>query len=262
MELMDHRTDRLSEYLDDALGHDERRAIEAHLAVCPACLQTLEQLRLVVDRARTLESHAPEQDLWPAVAMRLEPRPVPLAARLRGLLELGRRRFTVTLPQLAGAAAALAVVAGAAVWLAVERTPQDPVAVRPPASPPPAVAPGTTATAPPEEIAGETSAPAPRPSRTPVDGGSASFATFDAARYDAAVAELQRVLDEHRDQLDTATVRILEQNLAIIDRATEEARRALEADPANPYLNGHLAKQMMLKIRVLQRAAGVIAAHS
>ena len=87
-------------------------------------------------------------------------------------------------------------------------------------------------------------------------------ASFDEARYDAAVAELQRVLYEHRAELDTATVRILEQNLALIDRATEEARRALAADPANPYLHGHLAEQMMRKIRLLKLATEVVAAHS
>jgi hypothetical protein len=97
---------------------------------------------------------------------------------------------------------------------------------------------------------------------TPPNGvPDAAVAAFDETRYDAAVAELERVLREHGSELDTTTVRILQQNLEIIDRAIEQARRALLADPANPYLNGHLAAQMKLKIRLLQRATEVVAAH-
>ena len=88
------------------------------------------------------------------------------------------------------------------------------------------------------------------------------MAGFDEKRYDATVAELEQVLREHRSELEPATVRVIERNLAIIDRATEQARQALLADPSNPYLNGHLADQMRRKIRLLQTATEAIAARS
>jgi len=44
--------------------------------------------------------------------------------------------------------------------------------------------------------------------------------------------------------------------------AAEQARRALLADPGNPYLHGHLADQMRRKIWLLQRATEVVTAQS
>jgi len=67
------------------------------------------------------------------------------------------------------------------------------------------------------------------------------------------------VLREHRSELDPATVRVIEQNLLIIDQATAQARRALAADPANRYLNGHLAAQLVRKLTLLRQATALVA---
>ena len=80
-----------------------------------------------------------------------------------------------------------------------------------------------------------------------------------ASNYDAAVAELERSLTVNRERLDTATVRILEKNLAIIDRAIGEARTALANDPASQYLNHHLARTMQRKLELLRRANALAA---
>ena len=56
---------------------------------------------------------------------------------------------------------------------------------------------------------------------------------------------------------DTATVRVLEENLRIIDAAIDEAKRALVADPANSYLNGHLVNSMQRKLDLLRRVAAI-----
>jgi hypothetical protein len=79
-------------------------------------------------------------------------------------------------------------------------------------------------------------------------------------RYDAAVADLERVLAAGRSTLDTSTVRVLEQNLALIDQAIRDAERALAADPGNAYLNAHLARTMRQKIDLLRQAARLTAA--
>ena len=84
-----------------------------------------------------------------------------------------------------------------------------------------------------------------------------SFVSSTWNGYDAAIADLERVLDLHREQLDSATVRVLEENLRIIDAAIDEARRALEADPANSYLNGHLVNSMQRKLDLLRRVAAL-----
>lgn len=65
-----------------------------------------------------------------------------------------------------------------------------------------------------------------------------------------------------RNTLDSGTVRVLEQNLALIDRAIGDAQRALAADPGNAYLNAHLARTMRQKLDLLRHAATLAAAQS
>jgi hypothetical protein len=81
-------------------------------------------------------------------------------------------------------------------------------------------------------------------------------------RTDAAVAELEDILAHNERRLDTATVRVVRQNLAVIDRAIDQARRALAADPRNAYLNLHLADTMRRKVELLRRANELAAAQS
>jgi anti-sigma factor RsiW len=38
----------VTEYLEDALQSDQREAFEAHLSVCPGCVEYLEQIRLTI----------------------------------------------------------------------------------------------------------------------------------------------------------------------------------------------------------------------
>jgi hypothetical protein len=137
------------------------------------------------------------------------------------------RRFSLSLPQLAAAAAVIAVVSGGVAWWA-----------------------GRTF-APARPAAGLAVSPAT---------GDATAADFDVRRYDAAVADLQRVLEQNRSRLDPETVKAVEANLAVIDAAIAQAKSALMTDPSNPYLSGHLAEQMRRKIRVLQRTADVVTA--
>jgi hypothetical protein len=98
--------------------------------------------------------------------------------------------------------------------------------------------------------------PAPSPPITPIT------AVSWPSRTDKAVAELQEALARNESRLDTATVRVVRQNLAVIDRAIAEARSALEADPASTYLNLHLANTMRRKVELLRRVNAIAAARS
>lgn len=225
--MSDHWTDRLSEYLDGDLAPAEREAAEAHLDRCETCARTLEELREVVARARSLDDPPPERDLWPGIAARLGERSGPDVVDLGARRAGRRRRFAFTLPQLVAASVALALISGGAVWMATGG---------------PDGGPGTTAGAP----------VVPAPAATGVPGDAA--ARFATTRYDVAVRELEGVLEAHREALDPATVRVVERNLEIIDDAIAEARTALARDPASPYLNAHLAETMKRKIEILRRA--------
>src|SRR5690348_18278932 len=102
--MKDQWTDRLSEYVDGELTPAERTALEAHLAACGACRETLEELRRVVARAQTLDDRPPTADLWPGIARHIG------GVRLADRPSRARRRFTCTVPQLAAASVALALL--------------------------------------------------------------------------------------------------------------------------------------------------------
>jgi hypothetical protein len=213
--MSDTWTNRLSEYLDGELPESQRATLEAHLRACADCRATLQELRRVVARAQGLDDRPPAADLWPAIAQHMGV--VSLDARR------ARRRLSFTVPQLAAAAVALVLLSGGSEWLALRGRSTGPTSQQ-------AVI-----------------------DRNPVI---TNAGTYEAnPRYAAAVADLERVLARGRSRLDTATVRVIEKNLGIIDRAIRDAQSALAADPANSYLNQHLAQEMRRKLELLRQAA-------
>jgi tetratricopeptide (TPR) repeat protein len=222
----DAYADRLSEYLDEELDAAERAAIERHLETCAACRTTLDELRDVVTRASTLDDSAPAHDLWTGVSSRLAPPADPPRARpWRSVLA---RRFTFNLPQLAAAGLALMVLSGGLVWMARSGDPRADF----------------------------------QPVNAQEDFRGVAPANFTDAHYDEAIADLQQALQAGRTKLDAATVRALEDNLAAIDGAIEQCRRALAADPANVYLNTHLAEARQRKLSLLRRVSALANAGS
>ena len=93
--------------------------------------------------------------------------------------------------------------------------------------------------------------------RSPADANLAPAALADP-RYDAAIADLEQALRAGRADLDPGTVKIIEANLDAIDKAIDQSRRALAADPANVYLNNHLADSRQRKLALLRRATAMV----
>jgi len=228
--MTDQWMNRLSDYLDGGLAADDQAALEAHLAGCAACRATLEELTRVVARAQALEDRPPVNDLWSGIAERIgvtsRQAVVSLADRRE---QRERRRMVFSIPQAIAAGVALMIVSAGAAWF-VSR-------------------PATTTAG-----GGTVVTTAERS-----DGPNVRNATVN---YDLAVADLERTLEAGRDRLDTTTVRVLEENLALIDRAIAQARAALTADPANAYLNHHLADTMRRKLQLLRRANSIASVQS
>ncbi len=103
--------------------------------------------------------------------------------------------------------------------------------------------------------------PLPPPQRTTSVLSNVGMSPLDA-RTAASVAALEETLARNRGRLDTATVRVIEKNLGIIDRAIRDAQSALAADPANAYLNQHLAQETRRKLELLRQAATLASARS
>ncbi len=138
--------------------------------------------------------------------------------------EAPRRRFSFSIPQLLAASIALVLLSAGGMWLATRQQPVSTPVTR------------------------------PRPTITPVANWTSST--------DGAIADLQAELIQNEKRLDTATVRIVRKNLAVIDRAIAEARMALRSDPGNAYLNLHLATTMRRKVELLRRVNEMAAARS
>lgn len=230
--MSDNWTDRLSEYLDEELDEADRVELEAHLAECATCAHVLRQLQDVKETAANLQDRPPEVDLWQGISERVRaiPQAQPDVVDIREGRQRQVRRFHFTLPQLAAAGIALVLISAGGGWLARPNLVQS-------------------------------SAPSPSAAAQPA-AAVAVLAGFEIAEYDAAVDELQQILEQGRDQLDPGTVAVLDRSLDTIDRAIAEAREALSGDPANSYLSTHLANTMNRKIRLLQHAATLATAAS
>jgi hypothetical protein len=220
--MTDQWADRLSEYLDEDLDPAERAEIDAHLAGCRECAATLDELREVVTRAAAMPAVPPTADLWPGVEARLT------HGVVAPFTPRPARRFSFTFGQLVAAGLALMVLSGGSVWLSQFG--------------------GRNTSLPPVDT-------------TTLDSGIAPVMLSDP-RYDQAVTDLQNALAAGRSQLDPETVRILESNLQAIDHAIDQSRRALQADPANIYLNSHLAEARQRKLALLRRASALVNAKS
>ncbi|HZR26140.1 MAG TPA: zf-HC2 domain-containing protein [Vicinamibacterales bacterium] len=220
-------TDKLSDYLDDELSPEERYAVESHLLGCAACTEVLNDLKRVVARAQSLDVRPPQADLWAGIRRRTEAIRQP-------------RRVTVTVWQAIAASVMIALLSGAVVWQALGR----PTGLRynGPA---------------PADVAQGSSPASDRAERKDV----VVPVSYADAQYDAAVADLQKTLNDNRKRLDKTTVAIVEHNLQLIDQAIEQARQALEADPANDYLSSHLVEARRRKLDLLRRATELAEAN-
>jgi hypothetical protein len=217
----DRWTDKLSEYLDGELGVSDRELLEQHLVDCAECTQVLHELKRVVGRARALDDRRPDVDLWAGVAAGIGAS-VPALPNgkpaVKQMPAVWRRRLSFSVPQLA--AAALAVVMSWSAWAFWAGSQAEPVEV------PIAAAP------------------------SPVDVMPVSMLN---TKYDDAVADLQRLLEAERETLSPATIKVLEESLATIDRAIDSAQEAVRADPESEYLRGHLERTTRQKLTLLRR---------
>lgn len=204
----------LSLHMDGELAVEKAWQVEEHLAGCEVCAAQFREMQRLRDRVGALaDSVEPAEDLWPAIHARLGEQDELAAARERRRGRLGR-----------GAVLAGTIAATFVLGVGIGR-----------------MAPGGNR-AEPAEIA---VAPAPA-----ADVRLAS--NVEDPVYTSAVADLEAILDEVRDQLQPETVATVEENLDIIDRAIADAEAALVADPASETLYKHLADIRQRKLRLLR----------
>jgi Putative zinc-finger len=213
--------DELAEGPGVALDARMAAALDGHLASCAACRADRDSLQALVARTRALpRDRAPGRDLWPDIASKLERR----STDRRWLL-------MAALP----AAAALLLLAGR---------------LGPRLLGPPDAAPGSRSV--PAASAGRSSDRPGAPASS-VAGADPEAPLAEEQRYQDSVAALRAALQARRGSLSPATLEVVEHNLAVVDEALREIRRALRDDPGNALLSQLLRSTNQQKVDVLQR---------
>jgi hypothetical protein len=222
--------ERTHDLVDGLLSSDAAERARSHIAVCAECRERHAMLSELATDLRTLpRDAAPPPDVWEGISRRIEgtmPGSEPASADVLVLPGVSsgrvdaRRRIAFTIPQLAAASIAMAIVSASVVWMTLSQ-PETPV---------------------------------PAMTTEPAAVGAARFVTDDAS-YDTALDELMTIVEAARPYLAPETLVALDQSIAEIDAAIAEIATALETDPASELLHSMLVNQQRSKLRVLSQVA-------
>jgi tetratricopeptide (TPR) repeat protein len=222
----------LDDYVEGTLPPHDERGVRRHLMQCEDCRAEERELRTLLDEAAALPPEIqPPVELWEGIAARLEPRSATVA--LSPEIPMIGPRPVRRIPWWMQAAAAIAlVVTTSMVTLRIDRAGSSQVAAVQQ-----------------QPAAQQAAAPAAR----------TALAAFHPAEqeYQRAIGDLEQMLGQHRDKLAPQTVATLEANLQVIDKAIQESRAALAADPNSRELATMLSQSYDAKLDVLQRAVSL-----
>jgi hypothetical protein len=264
------------DYFEGDLDDTRRAELEAHASSCVRCQGLIRDVGEIRDVAANMPLLAPSRDLWAGIESRIQAEVVPLVQRPRAI-HLSRR--------LIGIAAAALVVISSSITYVVTR-PAGPVGKRPVrvveqprdvpvadasdeiGSPAPTTPMKSSVAARSESEPDDTQRSAPastgktRPAtlrNTSSPSNATVVSNMPKTAAEAALApeieQLQDVLQHRRGQLDPSTVKIVEDNLALIDAAVKQARAALQRDPASGFLTERLDNALQKKVELLRTAA-------
>lgn len=223
---------QLPAWLEGDLDMSATADAELHLAACARCRALVADLEQVTDAAAALPVLTPSRDLWAGIEARIAAPVVALPVRP------SRPRW-----HLGAIAAGLVAVTSLATWQVARRTAPAPEAVVS------ASAPTVTAPAPTLE------APIAEPVATPVSAEPRAPRPAARVTYAEEINKLRAVVEARANDLDPATVAIIESSIATIDAAIVEAKAALDRDPASRFLEAQLNKSLERKLSLLRKAA-------
>lgn len=236
----------LQDFREGLLPPEVEEEVRRHLAACSRCRGELEALaKLMDDMADLPREVQPARDLWPQIAWRIgreeakvgdeasldDPATerAPLPARPGSGVRRGWGwRVDLAAWQLLAASLVVALISGASVWAFLAGR-------------------------------GGITEPAAVPSQWTAQqvGWVEAYGGFDEA-----VADLEAALEQGRHVLGPETIRVLEENLAIIDKAIQDAREALATDPGSPVVRRILAENLRWKVNLLRHAVSAVYANT
>jgi len=217
--------------LEGEVDTEQRHALEAHAATCAACRTLTADLDAIRAAAGSLERRTPSADVWARIRLQVTQEPAfrqAAARRAQETKSAGDARWNW--PVLAMAASLLvALVAGSLYVLQISR-----------ATPPAATTAGTGANTPGNAAQGEL-----------VESIEHELQQA-ASHYEKAIKGLEQVANASDSPLDPELMATLKQNIGVIDKAIDESRTALKAQPANQVAQESLFDAFRKKVALLQ----------
>jgi anti-sigma factor RsiW len=221
--------------LDGELSPEQQRALEAHAATCAACRTLIADLEAIRATAVVLERKKPSNDVWARIALQVTREPAFQKAAQERLAQTVTPPTRWNWPVLAMAATLLIALIGGSLWI-LDRSRAMPGGVSSTA----ATSPGTAGNA---------------------AGNAATGALVEtieheldqaAAHYEKAIAGLEQIANASDSPLDPEQMTTVKQNLAVIDRAIDESRTAMRAQPTNQLAQESLFEAFRRKVSLLQ----------
>ena len=263
----------LVDYFEGDLPSETKAAADAHTKECESCAGIVTDIDRITRDAATLPPMKPSRDLWVEIEDRIAAPVIALApAHHSG------RRFTTQ--WMAAAAAALVVTTAGVTYLVTSRPTAAPaarvatIAQKPVTATADSIPSGASAA--PASGGGEEQAPAISGARGSAPATSAVLASNPGARvpktsisgvslgsiqadaqYAHEIAILERMISSPSSGLDTSTVRIVQNNLKVIDDAIAQSKAALAKDPASPLLYNQMTRAMGKKVELLRTMASL-----
>lgn len=272
--LCDEFAERLADLLERDVDEVSRAALEAHALGCDNCGALLADLRKLRIDAASLPPLTPSRDLWAEISGRIDAPVIPLRVASSETVAASRPwRHWVFLS--AAAAVLIAATSMTTHYLTLQsHRSTAPARVATSAVPsdtlsrttenPPAVA-----ARPVDSAANSSGYPDARDvSQTPARPLNETHLASNTGRkpsaeqvYAIEIARLHTIVEQRRNQLDPATVAVIEHNLKVIDDAIAQCRIALGKDPASRFLMESLNSALETKVELL-RTAALLPSHS
>jgi hypothetical protein len=262
----------LLDYLEETLDSTSRAGVDQHVASCVRCTAIMRDIGSIRTEASRLPDLAPSRDLWQGISERIAPTVLPLSVPAR---PSAPRRWV---PLAAAAAAALVIGTAGVTYLATSRwlasssqvatvRQPAPISTAPAHSPLPGASEEVASGGPAVEssagssetqVAASPSRPASRGGQSPAALASRSAGAISSASdvaYGDEIKRLQAIIAERRNELDPATITVIEASLKVIDAAVQQSRAALARDPRSGFLVDQLNSALDKKVELLRTVA-------
>jgi anti-sigma factor RsiW len=217
----------LNDYVDDALGRDERTEVERHLTTCVQCRRTVDDLRELARRVSSLPPLEPPAGAWRRIEREFardnDVRGAGLQPRGDGNRGAEARRYGARYGWIAALAAAAVLVLVTIVGFRYARGTREPAATAAPDA---------------QTIATELA--------------------LAEEHYQKAINGLEQIANAEKGALDPRMAATLQKNLAVIDQAISESRAALRTQPNSEPAQQSLIESFKSKIALLQDTVALI----